>query len=106
MKVFDNYGSHLPLFLVGITLFQVLRFLLHCWFVEPDAPITASSPIAGPENTWMRVVSDHPDCEDLRSEWWRLLTYQTVHAGYEHLGFNIVMQIIFGMPINVSQSVS
>ena len=46
-------------------------------------------------------MSDFPECDDLRDEWWRLWTYQTVHAGYEHIGFNMVMQLLFGMPLNM-----
>ena len=30
------------------------------------------------EWSWMRTVSDFPDCDDLRGDWWRLASYQSV----------------------------
>jgi membrane associated rhomboid family serine protease len=101
VDLYDNYGSSLPLFLVGISLLQILRFVSFCFFGDPEDAPTATSPIAGPEWTWYRTTSNFPECQDLRGEWWRLLSHQTVHAGYEHLAFNVLMQIIFGMPVNL-----
>jgi hypothetical protein len=49
----------------------------------------------------MRVVGEFPGCGDLRPEWWRLWSHQLVHAGYSHLVNNMVMQVVFGLPINM-----
>jgi rhomboid-related protein 1/2/3 len=48
-----------------------------------------------------QVIDDFPSCTDLRPQWWRLWSYQLVHAGSQHISFNMVMQILFGLPINV-----
>ena len=68
VDLYDNYGSHLPIFLVGISLFQVFSFLHFCFVVDTDSNLTSTSPIAGHEWTWMRIVSDFPACSDLRPE--------------------------------------
>jgi membrane associated rhomboid family serine protease len=49
------------------------------------------------------VVSDFPQCYDMRGHVWRLLTYQLVHAGYQHIIYNIAMQLTFGLPLNMVQ---
>jgi membrane associated rhomboid family serine protease len=100
VDLFDNYGSHLPIFIVFISIVQLLMFLSYL-MANPDKPVSASTPIAGPPGRWMRVVDVFPLCTDLRLEWWRLLAYQLVHAGYQHIGFNLVMQTIFGLPLNM-----
>ncbi len=39
----------------------------------------------------------------MRGHVWRLLTYQLVHAGYQHIIYNIAMQLTFGLPLNMVQ---
>ena len=38
-----------------------------------------------------------------REEVWRFLTYQFVHADIVHVAFNILMQLIVGVPLELSQ---
>mmetsp|Transcript_70584 Transcript_70584/g.228622 ORF Transcript_70584/g.228622 Transcript_70584/m.228622 type:complete len:559 (-) Transcript_70584:67-1743(-) len=38
-------------------------------------------------------------CEDLRSEVWRYLTYQFSHVGISHVGMNVFMNCILGIPL-------
>ena len=38
-----------------------------------------------------------------REEVWRFLTYQFVHAGTEHIVFNMLMQLMVGVPLELSQ---
>ena len=59
--------------------------------------------LSQPESYWMRMISGFPECEDLRPEWWRLFSYQFVHAGYEHIAFNIFMQVghCFAFPLTI-----
>jgi rhomboid-related protein 1/2/3 len=96
----DNYASHWPVFLLLVSAAQVLAFLYFVYAVMgKDAE--ADSPVGGPKAWWMRVVGEFPGCGDLRPEWWRLWSHQLVHAGYSHLVNNMVMQVVFGLPINM-----
>ena len=49
-------------------------------------------PLCGPPNFFHQTVGRWPGCEDQRREAWRLVAYQFVHAGYGHLGGNVLMQ--------------
>jgi rhomboid-related protein 1/2/3 len=49
----------------------------------------------------MRIVNDFPHCQSLQFQLWRYATYQFVHAGVAHIGFNLLLQIIFGLPLNM-----
>jgi membrane associated rhomboid family serine protease len=46
--------------------------------------------MGGPSRMYYRLVGDFPQCEDLRYQVWRLLSYQLVHKGYVHLLSNCV----------------
>jgi len=54
-------------------------------------------------HTWqyMDLTSPFPDCDDQRGEIWRLWSYQMVHAGLSHLVGNMVMQLVFGIPLEM-----
>ena len=38
-----------------------------------------------------------------RQQAWRFLTYQFVHAGTQHIVFNMAMQLMVGVPLELSQ---
>ena len=38
-----------------------------------------------------------------RHEVWRFLTYQFVHVNMEHIVFNTLMQLVVGLPLEMSQ---
>ena len=60
------------------------------------------TPVAGPDEWWFMVVGSFDDlCPDLRPEWWRLWSYQLVHAGWMHVVGNLSVQLLFGIPVNV-----
>lgn len=40
----------------------------------------------------------HPD---KRHELWRFMTYMFLHAGWFHLGFNLLIQLVFGLPLEM-----
>jgi len=42
----------------------------------------------------MAVVGNFPGCESLRAQFQRLVTYQFVHAGLQHITFNILIQVL------------
>lgn len=105
VDMLDNYGSSLPVFIFLTSAVQLFMFVAYL-IAHPEQEVTASSPIAGPEFMWMRVVDKFPGCTDLRPEWWRLVTYQFVHSGYQHIGFNVLLQTVFGLPINMASCCS
>mmetsp|Transcript_26006 Transcript_26006/g.47424 ORF Transcript_26006/g.47424 Transcript_26006/m.47424 type:complete len:790 (-) Transcript_26006:314-2683(-) len=96
----DNYGSHFPFVLLLASFVQCFCFFYYVYHVQ-DEPLEATTPIGGPPLWWMRVVDEFPSCEDLRPQWWRLWSYQLVHAGSSHIFNNMVMQLLFGLPINM-----
>jgi len=38
-----------------------------------------------------------------REEVWRYFTYQFVHVGLEHIGFNMLMQLLVGLPLEMAE---
>lgn len=38
---------------------------------------------------------------DKRHEIWRFLFYMVLHAGWLHLGFNVAVQLVFGLPLEM-----
>ena len=38
-----------------------------------------------------------------REQVWRFLTYQFVHGGHQHIFFNMLMQLMVGLPLELSQ---
>lgn len=38
-----------------------------------------------------------------REEVWRFFTYQFVHVGLEHIAFNILMQLVVGLPLEMAE---
>ena len=55
------------------------------------------------------LASQAPICSLLiynperRQEAWRFLTYQFVHVNMEHIVFNTLMQLVVGLPLEMSQ---
>ena len=50
-----------------------------------------------PSLTFRAYLSWSDGCVDVRSEWWRLFTYQFVHAGLFHYLFNMLAILSYGM---------
>lgn len=38
---------------------------------------------------------------DKRHELWRFMSYMFLHAGWFHLGFNLLIQLVFGLPLEM-----
>jgi len=38
---------------------------------------------------------------DKRHEIWRFVLYMVLHAGWFHLGFNVAVQLLFGLPLEM-----
>jgi rhomboid-related protein 1/2/3 len=97
----DNYSSHFPLCLLALSGVQCFCFFYYVYAVLNNATLEETGPVGGPAVWWMRVIETFPDCSDLRPQGWRLWSYQLVHAGAGHIGSNMVMQNLFGLPINM-----
>lgn len=80
-----------PLFIPIISLIQIGAFIYYA--VDMDVSINALSPCP----TYSPLVYD----PFRRYEAWRFVTYMAVHSGYLHLLSNLVMQLLFGVVLEV-----
>jgi rhomboid-related protein 1/2/3 len=58
--------------------------------------------VAGDKSLYLQPMGNWPGCEQLiwgDGEYWRLASYQFVHFGMNHIGFNMLAQLLFGTPI-------
>ena len=93
----DNF----PFLMILVSLAQVICFAYWAPKFAVNGEITATSPVAGPQYLWFKTVRNWPYCNDRRQFWYMTLSYQLVHSGLEHIMFNIVLQLIFGIPIEL-----
>jgi membrane associated rhomboid family serine protease len=64
---------------------------------------TKTLPISLPnQNLVFLPISSWPDCENLKHEYWRLVSHQFVHAGFLHLLSNQSMLLLFGIFVEMS----
>ena len=93
----SGFKSHAPLFLLLVSLAQAFFFLAA---KEPFHFLSSDASRKLDNSLLLRSVGDWPGCEDQRSEHaWRMISYQFVHNSWQHLTFNIVLQILYGLPI-------
>ncbi|XP_044760040.1 protein rhomboid isoform X1 [Coccinella septempunctata] len=79
-----------PVFIVFITLVELGFFVYYSVVrgeVNPAGPVPIDS-----------VFIYRPD---KRREIWRFLLYMMLHAGWLHLGFNLVVQMVVGLPLEM-----
>ncbi|XP_054155347.1 rhomboid-related protein 2-like [Oppia nitens] len=79
-----------PLFLLVISVLEVSVFIYYC--VDMGS-ISAIGPVP-----WKSTLIYDP-CK--RQEAWRFITYMLIHAGFVHIFFNIVVQLILGIPLEM-----
>ncbi|XP_052455318.1 rhomboid-related protein 3-like isoform X2 [Carassius gibelio] len=90
---FDSYNYCPPPWLMlAITIAEVIVFMyyglqLNCWVLQVSSPYFLKSPLPY-----------HPQ---LRAQAWRYLSYIFMHAGIEHLGLNMAMQLLVGVPLEM-----
>jgi len=87
----DSYSCRPPpLFIVTITLTE-LAFFIFYWTqeggVSPSGPVPVDS-----------MFIYRPD---KRSEIWRFVLYLVLHAGWIHLIFNLLVQLLVGLPLEM-----
>ncbi|XP_055377175.1 protein rhomboid [Condylostylus longicornis] len=80
-----------PIFIILITLIELGFFIYHTltseYTTDPIGPIPIDS-----------IFIYRPD---KRHEVWRFIFYMVVHAGWFHLGFNLGIQLLFGLPLEM-----
>ncbi|KAL5017963.1 hypothetical protein ScPMuIL_003685 [Solemya velum] len=79
-----------PLFVPAITLVEVGCFIYYC--LEAHT-ISANGPVP--------VSSLFIYRPDRRIELWRFIMYMFIHAGWVHLFFNMLVQIVVGIPLEM-----
>ncbi|XP_023472485.2 rhomboid-related protein 1 isoform X1 [Equus przewalskii] len=81
-----------PVFMASVTLAQIVVFLcygarLNKWVLQTYHPEYMRSPLVY-----------HPSH---RARAWRFLTYMFMHVGLEQLGFNALLQLMIGVPLEM-----
>ncbi|XP_062852636.1 rhomboid-related protein 3 isoform X1 [Trichomycterus rosablanca] len=90
---FDSYTYCPPPWLIltitiaEMVVFMYYAFHLERWVFQISSPSFLKSPLLY-----------HPQC---RSQAWRYLTYIFMHTGIEHLGLNMAMQLLVGVPLEM-----
>ena len=85
-----------PVFMASVTLAQIIVFLcygarLNKWVLQTYHPEYMKSPLVY-----------HPGH---RARAWRFLTYMFMHVGLEQLGFNALLQLMIGVPLEMVHGV-
>nr|XP_006635286.2 PREDICTED: rhomboid-related protein 3 isoform X3 [Lepisosteus oculatus] len=90
---YDNYTCCPPPWLIlAITIAEVAVFvyygvLLDRWVLQVSHPLFLKG-----------ALVYHPQ---LRAQAWRYLSYIFMHAGIEHLGLNVTLQLLVGVPLEM-----
>ncbi|CAG9864947.1 unnamed protein product [Phyllotreta striolata] len=87
----DHYTCCPPPFFILIVTLAELGFYLYYYITTGEANPSGSVLIDS-------IFIYRPD---KRSEVWRFLLYMLLHAGWLHLGFNLVVQLLVGLPLEM-----
>lgn len=79
-----------PLFIISITLVE-LGFFIYYTVIRDEVNFSGTVPIDS-------FFIYRPD---KRKEIWRFLLYMMLHTGWLHLGFNLVVQMLVGLPLEM-----
>lgn len=82
---------HPPFYITYISIFQLVVFVYYA--LRAEEPIS----LIGPVPYKSKLIYD----PYRRYEIWRFLTYMFIHAGYWHISFNIVIQLLVGIPLEI-----
>ncbi|XP_064649716.1 rhomboid-related protein 2-like [Lineus longissimus] len=83
-----------PLFMIIVSLAEIGVFIYYALdLAKAGTPITATSGVA--------IYSPLIYNPLRRYEAWRYLTYMFIHNGYFHLIFNLIFQLLLGLPLEV-----
>ncbi len=88
-----------PIFIPLATVLQLAVYLYHVvHFVTDPEHQDARISWTGPEPVCSRLVYN----PSKRREAWRFVSYCLVHAGIQHVLFNMLMQLFVGLPLEAS----
>jgi len=84
---------------VIILMFSLIQVACYIWHSTVISGIV-SDPLLSNQAPVCSVLIYNPT---KRHEAWRFLTYQFVHVNMEHIVFNTLMQLVVGLPLEMSQ---
>ncbi|XP_065361641.1 protein rhomboid [Calliphora vicina] len=84
-----------PIFILLISLLEIAVFVYDILTVQKYNSKSQDLPLAIPTDS---VFIYRPD---RRLEVWRFISYMFLHANWFHLGFNVVIQLFYGIPLEV-----
>jgi len=95
-RVFKKRRNY-PIFIVGISLLQIGLF------IYDHICLTQKGMIFGWDDNRNYFPVHHPLIlnRDKKVELWRFYTYAFVHGGGQHLFFNMLLQIVTGIPLEI-----
>jgi len=85
-----------PLVLVFLSVLQVICYIWHSCYISS---LVEDPSLAGQAATCSYLIYN----PNLRHQAWRYVTYQFVHVNMEHIVFNTLMQLVVGLPLEMSQ---
>jgi len=93
-----------PVYIIGQTAVAVLFWIIASIYVSVrdddfDNLIKRKAGIDTFSDSWSDLRLTDGNCEDLRGEVWRYLTYQWTHVGIAHIGLNTFMNLVLGIPL-------
>uniref|UniRef100_A0A1B0AVN2 rhomboid protease n=1 Tax=Glossina palpalis gambiensis TaxID=67801 RepID=A0A1B0AVN2_9MUSC len=87
-----------PWFIVFITVIELSLFAFHAISMRTAGLLGGSIPICLSTSTSYSLLIYRPD---KRYELWRFVTYMFLHDGWCHLGFNLLIQLLLGLPLEM-----
>ena len=95
MSYLDQYSCKPPpLFMLLISISQIAVFIWHVLLLSNKG--TTVGPNGPPYVKGLAIFN--PNKKD---QVWRFFTYMFVHSGYFHLTFNILIQLVLGIPLEM-----
>jgi len=94
----EEFSCKPPTFVMGIiTLLELVAFINTSYylFTTYEKPLTWTGPVP-----YCSVLIYNPS---RRWEWWRFASYMLVHIGIGHFVFNMIMQILVGVFLEMEQ---
>lgn len=81
-----------PFFITFISILELVSFVYYA--LRSDEPLTLIGPVPFQSKL---IYNPHR-----RYEIWRYLTYMFIHAGFWHISFNILIQLVVGIPLELA----
>ena len=94
--------SPFPWGMVTLSFAQTIYFAYYVSTTDKNSvseEVSVTEGVAGDRHLYLQSMGNWPGCENLiygEGEYWRLGSYQMVHFGINHVGFNMMAQLLFG----------